>query len=106
MIRTTTPTHIFEFPEDVSGFGVYELTYMQGSRTMVKTTEELTIKQYSISYHLTQEDAAFFVAGTNNPAFVQLRVLTADGRDVLATKIFAISVSDALSDKELTLNED
>lgn len=98
MIRTTTPTHIYTFEEDISGFAEIELTYKQRDVSLVKKREDLVCDAHSVSYHFTQAETRLFSSTVD--VYSQLRFLTDEG-DVLATDVFTIPVEAILNDEVL-----
>lgn len=98
MIRGTTPTLLFRLPFSASQIKAAEITikYVDNLKKeiMVKTLEDCTVEEKSISIMLTQEETLRFPAQTS--VAVQLRVLTND--DVaLATEPQYVKVKKLLS---------
>lgn len=101
MIRLTTPTHIFNFPNNVnpSELDWLKLTYAQEGRIVLeKNLSDMTISGQSVSVTLTQAETKKFKV-TKEPVSVQLRVGIGDV--AMATKIYQISVYEVLNSEIL-----
>lgn len=94
MQRATTPTHIITLPFDVSLIKEVRVTYQQDGSTVLKKDEtECEMSGKEIRVTLTQEETMKFEA--SKTAFIQLRVLMADGT-VTASQIMSDLVTDCL----------
>ena len=94
MIRTTTPTHVFQLNEPLS-FEAIQLTYKQeGDIILVKTEDDCTIDGNTISVTLTQEETKKFSAGI---AYAQIKAIDNSG-NVIATNPVAIHVQEVLNE--------
>ena len=99
MIRTTTPEHIFNFPDiDVQAEAKdLLLTYKQNDKIVFeKHLNELDVDGHEVRCAFTQEDTKGFVP--NVPVKVQIKILT-HGGDALASNIYTFSVKDVLNDE-------
>ena len=102
MIRATTPTHTFTFPQDIAPADCDKIliTYKQGNKKVLeKTEEDLTIGEKSVSYTFSQEDTKLFT--DREKASVQMRVLLLTG-EALASDIMQFSIKPVLNDEVLT----
>ena len=108
MIRATTPTHIFTFPEEVepSNCEKIQITYSQDSNRgcrfsehiiLEKNKSDLIIEGQSVFVNLTQQEMNKFVASV---AQVQVRVKTYSGK-VLASQILNVKVKKVLNEEIL-----
>lgn len=99
MIRLTTPTHTFVFPENIDPAELdwLRLTYAQnGNILFEKELEDMTIVGQTMSVKLTQAETKLFTAqNLNNYVQVQMRVGIGD--TAMATKIFNVPVADVLN---------
>ena len=101
MIRATTPTHIFTFPDELNPADCERIlvTYSQGSTRVLELTEEdVSVDGQDVKYTLTQEQTNLFT--DVKQAKVQVRVLTVSG-DALASDIIPFSVKPVLNDEVL-----
>lgn len=103
MYKYTTPTHIFEFPEDPSLYSEIEVTYSQnGKIILVKNKDEMIFEYDSDHYYgtinLTQEETAKF--NSNWKASIQIRVLTNIGK-CYASEEFQVCVKPVLNERVL-----
>lgn len=99
MIRLTTPTHSFVFPENVDPAELdwLRLTYAQnGVILFEKRLADMTIDGQTVSIALTQEETKQF-----SPAYpnVQVQMRVGIGEAAMATKIFNVPVADVLNDE-------
>ncbi len=102
MIRATTPTHVFTFPEDINPSECERIlvTYKQGNQIVFEVREDkLTINGQDVSYKFTQEEANLF--GDQRKANVQVRILLGGG-EALASDIIPFGVDPVLNDEVLT----
>lgn len=100
MIRATTPTHSFTFPQEVSVGSLSEiiLTYSQCDRQILeKTKSDFTISGQTISVELTQQEVNKFKPG---PVLIQIRVKNTSGK-ALASQIFKVHVKQVLNEEIL-----
>lgn len=102
MRRATTPTHEFTFPKDIPIDGLVEvlITYNQDKKTVLeKELGDLiiSIKNNSVSYTLTQEEANKFVPGK---ALIQVRAKGENGI-VLASQMLWLDIKPVLNSEEL-----
>lgn len=101
MIRATTPTHVFTFPNDISPNDCDRIliTYAQGRQIMLEFEKnELTIDGQAVSHRFTQEEANVFSA--MKKAEIQIRILLNSG-EALASNIITVKVDDVLNDEVL-----
>lgn len=101
MTRYTTPTETFTLPDDVdtSTLSGYEVVFMQDDVTLIKTQDDCTLDEQTISVTLTQEETASFSKGRCN---VQIRGIYTD-ESVFATTIQQIYVHDVLNGEVMEL---
>lgn len=102
MIRATTPTHTFTFPDEVNPADCERIlvTYTQGGEKVLELTEDdATVDGQDVKYTLTQEQTKLF--SDFRQAKVQVRVLTVYG-DALASDIIPFTVNPVLNDEVLT----
>ena len=107
MIRATTPTHIFTFPETVAPADCAEIqiTYAQGEKSchryeriiLEKNKSDLTITGQKAELKLTQQEMNLFSEGT---AQIQIRAKDTDG-NVMASQIFYVKVKRVLNQEVL-----
>ena len=96
MIRTTTPTHVYTFPVDPSGFDEMWITYVQKKRIVLeKYLQDLTVDSVAktASFTLTQQESAAFVAN----ALVEVQIKVRQEQTVMASDIYKVSVQDVLN---------
>lgn len=101
MIRATTPTHVFTFPNDIDPSECERIliTYKQNGQIVFEIEETaLDIDGQTVSYTFSQEETNLFSAAAN--AQVQVRILTSTG-DALASDITMFSVRPVLNDEVL-----
>lgn len=98
MIRATTPTHVFTFPDDPTQWDAILITYKQDFIVLEKTKEDLVFDGNTASYTLTQEEANMFRA--NELIRIQVRVALNDGT-AFASQIVIVHVDDVLNDEVL-----
>lgn len=99
MIRGTTPTHIFTIPIDTSLIKEVRVAYAQDDVALViKTTEDCSLADKTITTTLTQEDT--FTFDCRKPVQIQLRVLTTGGK-VFNSLVEIVGVSKCLSNEVL-----
>ena len=108
MIKATTPTHIFTFPENVSPStcAKIQITYSQendrGCRVreqvvLEKNKDDVTIDGQAVSVELTQAEMNKFKAGV-----AQIQVRAKDSSDkVMASQIFNVKVKKVLNEEIL-----
>jgi len=102
MIRATTPTHVFTFPNDIDPSECERIliTYKQGNKIIFEIREdELTVDGQSVSYKFSQENANLF--SNMIKASVQVRILLAS-EEALASEIINFTVKPVLNDEVLT----
>lgn len=100
MIRGTTPTHVFELPEDLVGMiKALRIIYKQGGNIVLKKeAEDVEINGAEVSYRLTQEEALSFQ--DNIAVRIQLRIRTL-GDDLVSHKPVTVDVEELLDDEVL-----
>ena len=101
MIRLTTPTHYFIFPDEVvpSELSRVLITYAQAGKTVLeKSQTDMTFDGQKAYVHLTQEETKRFIAATN--VQLQIRALTSTG-EAYASQIITVSVKNVLNDEVL-----
>lgn len=107
MIRATTPTHIFRFDSNPSGYSKILVTYSQNGNIVIeKTKADMVITSEVISgvtyyygtYSLTQEETNKFT--DKYPVKLQVRVLTTGG-SAMASAITNLDVNTVLNDEVL-----
>lgn len=104
MYRATTPTHTYTLPEDTSSYSEIQVTYKQGSRTIVKhykdgvTPSGMTLSGNNVIIVLTQQETAQFDKG---PASSHVRVLTTGGK-VYASNKFNLQVQETNNEEILS----
>ena len=102
MIRATTPTHVFTFPNDIDPSECKRIliTYKQGNKIIFEVTEEnVTIDGQDVLYTLTQEETNKFKDTVK--ANVQVRILLGSD-EALASDILSFIVKPVLDDEILT----
>lgn len=107
MYRLTTPTHLFDFPEDPSLYSKIQITYSQMGKIVLTKTKENMLFEETEDHHygkvnLSQEETELFMSEWD--ASVQVRVLTNSGKSY-ASEIFTIRVYPVLSDNVLSEDE-
>lgn len=101
LIRATTPTHYFTFPE--IAFARILITYAQeGEIILEKNESDLTWNGNVASVTLTQEETNLFQAGVD--AKRQVRTLTEEG-DALVSYEDVIKVAGVLNDIVLEVDD-
>lgn len=105
MIRLTTPTHIFTFPDNVNPSEIdwLKLTYAQEGRIVLeKDLKDMSIVGQTVSVTLTQAETKMFKV-KKEPVQVQMRIGIGD--TAMATKIYQVSVYDVLNNEILSKEE-
>lgn len=105
MIRATTPTHVFSFPNGendpkVSSFDKILVTYSQDENIVLELTKEdlvLDNTNNTIQHTFTQEETNLF--RENQDVDIQIRIKSSG--TVLASKIFKMPVTKVLNDEVL-----
>ena len=104
MYRVTTPTHTYTLPMDTATLSEIQVTYKQGSVSLVKHYQDgvappgMTVDEDKVMIRLTQEETKAFAAPT--PVRSQVRVLTDDG-SAYASQQFSIAVGEVLNEEVL-----
>lgn len=100
MIRATTPTHVFTFPQDPDEYDEILITYKQDAVVIEKHKTDCTIdgQAKTATVKLTQEETVRFCSGA--PVKVQVRVAF-EGGESFASSIFSVPVGDVLNDEVL-----
>ena len=100
MIRATTPTHVFTFPQDPDEYDEILITYKQDAVVIEKHKADCTIdgQAKSASVQLSQTETNRFCSGA--PVKIQVRVAFTSGES-FASSIFEIPVLDVLDDEVL-----
>ena len=99
MIRLTTPTHTFVFPENIDPAELdwLRLTYAQNGEILFeKELADMTIDGQTVSIKLTQEETKLFSAQNLN-SYVQVQMRVGIGDTAMATKIYNVPVADVLN---------
>lgn len=102
MIRATTPTHTFTFPEEIDPSECRRIlvTYYQSGKQVLELTEsDLLVEGQDIKHTFTQDETNLFCA--NSPAKVQVRILL-ESEEALASDIMPFDVKPVLNDEVLT----
>lgn len=105
MIRLTTPTHIFTFPDNInpSELDWLKLTYAQEGRIILeKDLSDMTVSGQQVFVTLTQAETKMFKV-KKEPVQVQLRV--GIGEVAMATKIYQVPVYEVLNSDIITGEE-
>lgn len=93
MIRGTTPTIKYNIGLDASTVVDCRISFKQFNKDLfLKTYDDVSFENTTISLMLTQEETLSFSAGK---LFTQIRVKTQDGK-VYASKMIELSVHDSL----------
>lgn len=100
MIRATTPTHVFTFPQDPDEYDEILITYKQDAVVLEKRKEDCLIDsdEKTATVKLTQQETTRFCSGA--PVKVQVRVAFTGGES-FASSIFSVPVADVLNDEVL-----
>lgn len=108
MIKATTPTHIFTFPEEVvpATCAKIQITYSQEDDRACRVKEQVILEKnkadvviegQSVSIELTQEEMNRF-----KPGVAQIQVRAKDSSDkVMASQIFNVKVKKVLNEEIL-----
>ena len=98
MIRATTPTHIFTFPDNPNTYDAILITYKQNEIVLEKEKPDLTIDGNTASVMLTQEETKLFTPD----ALVKVQVRVAyNGGEAFASPVTVLRVEDVLNDEVL-----
>lgn len=95
MYRVTTPTHTFTLPIDTSECAAIQVTYKQGTKTLIKEYKDgalpsgMSFDEKDVIINLTQAETKAFSVGTVD---VQVRALTNGGK-AYASQHFNVSVN-------------
>lgn len=103
MIRATTPTHIFHFPEDPTHFDEILVSYAQfGQKILDKTGTDLTIdtENCNVSVTLTEEETNLFKSKDGRET-CEVQVRVRKGNEVSASPIHRIRILPVLNDEVL-----
>lgn len=97
MIRGTTPTHTFKLPFNTDIIKSVRIIYSQcNCKILHKNTEDMNIKDDTITLKLTQEETLRFKYGM--PVKIQLRILTTSD-DAMNSNIIIDTVDECLDDE-------
>lgn len=103
MYRVTTPTHTFKLPVDTSDCAEIQLTYKQGTTSLVKHYQNgslpdgMTLDDDEVIQILTQQETKAFKEGSVS---VQVRVLMTSGK-AFASQTFNVAVKQVLNEEIL-----
>ncbi|MBQ7125112.1 MAG: hypothetical protein IJO00_01980 [Clostridia bacterium] len=90
MTRGSTPTFSFILPAHTSLFNEIEIFFVQNDSTVLTVTKnELDLKDYEVSFFMTEENSLKFEASV--PAEIQIRLVTNDGV-ILVSEIRRIAI--------------
>lgn len=100
MFKTTTPTHTFTLPFNVSNIDEFLLTYKQDNVQLDFDENDVTMSNKQVSIQLTQEQTNKFFSGKD--VLVQMKIKTTSD-SVLASNIIKLKVKNVLNNTEFEI---